>query len=396
MVIGVRKCSLAESMSGMRLRPGNPKEVGMSVQRVQHVVDLAEGWVAQDITPSLVILIARRGVIVIHEAFGRLTPEQDSPPLKLDTIFPLASLTKPMTATAAMILVEDGLLGLNRPVSWYIPEFVGEGKNAVMVHHLLTHTSGLKNEDVDAHAEKKVNIEIPPPDKTQHPFLNEYLFLRYDAPLWKPPGVEMSYCDDGYNLVAEIVRRVSGKSFNDFMTERLFRPLGMKDTTCIVPDSLRHRVVRRPQDAPFAWLDTQENQETPWASGGFSTAIDTAVFGQMFLNRGIYGDTTILSPVSVTEMTRNQIPGISARYEDEFFPEASWGVGWNVHGNKKALNDGSLHSSKTFDHGGVGGVFLWVDPIYEIVGLYFFVEVNTGVNCVDLFMNAVTAAVIDE
>ena len=101
----------------------------MSAQRVEHVVNLAKGWVDGGVTPALVILVARRGVVVAHEAFGNLTPEPDSSPLAHDTIFPLASLAKPITATATMILVEDGLLGLNRPVSEYIPEFVGEGQN---------------------------------------------------------------------------------------------------------------------------------------------------------------------------------------------------------------------------------------------------------------------------
>jgi len=381
----------------MELRYGNPEEVGMSAQRVQHVVDLAESWVAQGITPALVILVARRGVIVIHEAFGRLTPEPDPPPLERDSIFPLTSLTKPITATAAMILVEDGLLGLNRPVSWYIPEFVGEGKDAVMVHHLLTHTSGLRDEDMDAHAEKrKGTVEIPPPDETRHPWINEYLFLRYDAPLWKPPGTEMSYADYNYRLLGEIIRRISKKSLDSFARERIFGPLGMKDSYYGTPDSARHRIVVRPADAPFAeaiklWM------EVPWGSDGMiSTAMDMAIFGQMFLNRGVYGNTRILSPASVAEMTRNQIPGISSQFFDEFFPEASWGFGWGVHGNKKAKNSATLHSPKTFGHGGASGVFLQVDPVYEIIGVYFCVMLNWGRgNCVDLFMNAATAAVVD-
>jgi len=383
----------------MELRHGTPEEVGMSAERVQHVVDLAEGWVAQGIHPALVTLVARRGVIVIHEAFGSLTPEPDSPPLELDTIFPLASITKPITATAAMMLVEDGLLGLNRPVSWYIPEFVGEGKGAVMVHHLLTHTSGLRDEDMNAYAEKKKGtVEIPPPDETQHPQINEILFLRYDAPLWKPPGTEMSYCGYGYVLMAEIIRRVSGRSLDDFARERIFEPLGMKDTYYIVPDSVEHRVVKRPADAPFTWYDTREGQEMPHAAGGvYSTAMDTAIFGQMFLNRGTYGDARILSPASVIEMTRNQIPGISARSGDEFFPEASWGFGWSIHGSRKSWGRGTLHSPEAFLHTGAGGVFLWVDPVYEIVGIYFCVSAELGGRDrqLDLFMNTVTAAVVD-
>jgi CubicO group peptidase (beta-lactamase class C family) len=398
----------------MRLQPGNPEEAGMSAERVQHVVGLAEGWVAQGITPALVVLVARKGVIVIHEAFGRLTPGEDSPPLKLDTIYPIASISKPITATAAMILVEDGLLGLNRPVSWYIPEFVGEGKDAVMVHHLLTHISGLRDGDLNEHAQKKKGtVEIPPPDETQHPQINEVLFLRYDTPLWKPPGTEMSYCSHGYVLIGEIIRRVSGRSLDDFARERIFKPLGMKDTFYIVPELVQHRVVNRPADAPFTEYDTREAQEMPHAAGGvYSTAMDTAIFAQMFLNRGTYGGTRILSPASVAEMTRNQIPGISARYGDQFFPEASWGFGWNVCGSKKCVAYAeTLQSPEAFSHGGAGGVFLWVDPVYEIVGVYFSVASRGGIPIgvtvpqqfgdhemmtrIDLLVNAVAAAIVD-
>jgi len=393
----------------------------MSTERIQHVVELAEGWVAQGITPSLVILVARRGMIVLHEAFGHLTPEDNSPSLELDTVFPLTSITKPVTTTAAMLLVEDGLLGLNRPVSEYIPEFVGEGKDAVMVHHLLTLTSGLREKDVIAHMDKKRgSVEMPPPDATQHPRVNEWLSLGYDAPLWRPPGTEMSYCSYGYELLSEIVRRVSGRSLGDFAQQRIFDPLGMKDTCYVVPDSMRHRIVRRPPDAPYAgpeWpgydnvpsilksllvgLDTPEYQETPWAGGGaYSTAKDMTIFGQMFLNGGSYGDARILSAVTVAEMTRNQISGISAQYRSEVFPEASFGFGWNVHGNKKALYDGSLYSPRGFRYSGAGGVLLWVDPVYEIVGAYFSVVLRLMPDDepewpADLFMNAVTAAVVE-
>jgi serine-type D-Ala-D-Ala carboxypeptidase len=394
----------------MQLRPGEPEAVGMSARRVRHVGQLAAGWVAQGITPALVVFVARRGVVVLHEAFGRFTPDDNAPPVKRDTIYPLSSLTKPITATAAMLLVEDGLLGLQRPVSEYLPEFSGEGKQAVMVHHLLTHTSGLRNEDVDAHAAKKRGVvAIPPPEETQHPWINEYLFLRYDVPLWKPPGVEMSYGGHSYNFLGEIVRRVSGQSLAAFARERIFEPLGMQDTFYTVPDSMRARIVRRPLDAPFAvttvmgapGLETREYPVLPLANGGaYSTAMDMAIFGQMFLNRGSYGEVSILSPAAVAEMTRNQIPGISARFRGEFFPEASWGLGWSIHGNKRAPRDGSLHSPQAFDHHGAGGVYFWVDPVYEIVGVYFSVTLELTDDlrpkeCYDLFTNAVTAAVVD-
>lgn len=377
----------------------------MSARRLRHVAKLAESWVAQAIHPGIVVLAARRGQIVLHEAFGRLTSAADSPPMPRDAIFPLTSLSKPVTATAAMILVEEGLLGPNRPVAEYIPEFVGEDKRKVMVHHLLTHTSGLTEQDVDAWVEqkKKGSVEVPPADENQHADIHQRLFLGYDTPLTFAPGSEQRYCNFGMELVGEIVRRISGQSFADFARERLFQPLGMKDSSFGLPEPLCYRVAKRPADAPMAWIDSREFQETPWAyCGAYSTAMDMAILGQMYLNGGIYDETWILSPVTVAEMTRNQIPGISAQFVDEVFPEAGTGFSWFIRENKKVIGYGeTLQSSKTFCHGGAGGVFFWVDPVHELVGCYFSVDLGPVTVaemrrywCVDLFINAVTAAIV--
>jgi serine-type D-Ala-D-Ala carboxypeptidase len=406
----------------MQLRVGRAEEVGMSPQRVARVKALAQKWVDEGVTPALGVLVARRGVVVLHEAFGVLTAEPDAPPLQRDTIFPLASLTKPVTATCVMILVEDGLLGLNRPVAEYIPEFVGEGKEAVMVHHLLTHTSGLTEDEVWKHIQAKYdeNAVTPAAEPTQHPMHAQWLYYGYDALLTRSPGVEMSYSNYGIELLGEIVRRVSGQSLNDFARERLFAPLGMQDTWYSVPHEVNHRIVKRPATAPLAGpespglkdaqphvkellegLNSRKWQEVPLAWGGlYSTVQDMAIFGQMFLNRGCYGDVRILSPATVREMTRNQIPGISAEYFGEYFPEASWGLGWTACGDKKSLDEGTLRSPATFSHTGAGGIQLWVDPDQELVGVYFSVvpKVDAGnrhIWPVDLFMNAVTASLID-
>jgi CubicO group peptidase (beta-lactamase class C family) len=310
--------------------------------------------------------------------------------------------------------VEEGLLGLNRPVSWYIPEFTGEGKEAVMVHHLLTHTAGLNDAELDAYAERmRGRAKIPPAEATQHPLVHEWLYRRYDAPLWKPPGTEWSYSPWGYELLGEIARRVSGKPFADFVRERIFQPLGMQDTTAIVPDAVKHRVVRYKYTVNDWWeqhLADFKIEQTPWANWGiYSTARDMAIFGQMFLNRGRYGDARILSPASVAEMTRNQIPGIGGSWDGVPFPEAWWGLGWPVKENRKWA--GSLWSPRTVEHSGAGGVHMWVDPVYEIVGVYFSVASERGLPSgvrvpegfeglylerrLDLFVNAVTAAVVD-
>jgi CubicO group peptidase (beta-lactamase class C family) len=122
---------------------GDAEEAGMLAARVQHIRRLGAEWVGRGQAAALTMLVARRGVVVLHEAYGWLGPGPDTPPLPLDAVYPLASVTKPITATCALCLVDDGLLGLNRPVQEYVPEFTGDGKDAVMVHHLLTHTSGI-------------------------------------------------------------------------------------------------------------------------------------------------------------------------------------------------------------------------------------------------------------
>ena len=121
-----------------------------------------------------------------------------------------------------MILVDEGRLGLNRPVQEYIPEFVGDGKDAVMVHHLMTHTAGLNDDELVAYAEqRKGSIEIPPLVPTTHPVVHEDLYPIYDAPLWKPPGMEMLYSPYGYEILGDIVGRVASQPLADFARDRV-------------------------------------------------------------------------------------------------------------------------------------------------------------------------------
>lgn len=387
----------------MELRSGTPEEAGMSPSRIEHVKELAAGWVVDGATPALVVMAARRGVVVLHEAYGRLTPEADSPPLQRDSLFPISSTTKPITATAIMALVEDGLLGLNRPVQGYIPEFVGDGKEDVLVHHLLTHTSGLDLvfgfTPPDGTPEE---MGLPPNEETQHPLVHALLYPEFGTPLSMRPGEKMAYCNLNYALLGEIVRRVSGQSYANFAAERILGPLGMGDTHFIVPDAARSRAVKRPDTSAFAYLNAEWIMDAPmpW-SGVYSTARDMAVFGQMFLNGGVYGGARILSPPTVAAMTRNQVPGIGTSRWGEYHDEAFWGYGWNIYGGDDWESfPGTLQSPATFRHGGVGVVLLWVDPVYELVGVYFSValEMFDSANAKsewELFVNAVTAAVDD-
>lgn len=376
--------------TGLQLRYGTAEEAGMLQERLDIAKNLTKKWVDQDILNSAVILVARHGVVVLHEAFGKINYKPDSPSAELDTLYLMSSLVKPVTATALMCLVEDGLVGLIHPVVDYIPEFVGEGKDKVLVRQLLTHTSGIDNEEVSKHIEsKRGKVEIPPCEPTQHPKINENLFLMYDAPLSCTVGKEMRYSDWGYGLIDEIVRRVSGKSIDSFIRERIFDKLGMKDSYYRIPDYVRNRVAR------CSVKLVGENAEE-WIPLDFTTTtMDMAIFMQTFLNRGIYGENRILCSSSVYEMTHNQIPGISARWGDEFFPEANWCYGWAI--SRQWFDEGSMHSSKAFGHGGWGTCYLWGDPDYDLVGAFFTTSNNAERSYREpgLFVNVVMSAIND-
>jgi len=397
-------------VAAQRLREGSPQKVGMSSARLKNAVTVARQLVEDKVGQTIEIMVARRGIIVLHEVFGKLTPEPNSPKTLPLSIFPLASITKLLTATALMILVEEGRVGLNRPVSTYIPEFKGEGKAAVLVRHLLTHTSGLNEDELEKYArEQQDKIPVTTSDATIHPLLHRYYTIRYGAPLWKSPGTEMSYCNYNYELAGEIVRRETGMGLDIFAKSKIFRPIGMVDTYYCRKDAPVQRRVRRPPEVnPLIspefhtlWIAQERERIYLGAGSALSTVLDTARFGQMFLNGGIFADTRILSPISVAEMTRNQIPGIKSQYFGEFFPEASWGLGWSIHGNKTGTC-GGLFSINSFEMGGYGGVYIWVDPDLEIVGVYFSSVPDSPDASLqsqlkywhsDLFTDAVTAAV---
>jgi len=347
----------------------------MSGERIAALHGLADRLFADRVTPAQAYVTARRGIIIAQRAVGQLTPEPDSPSLEENALFPLCSMTKVYTAAAIMILVEQGLIGLNRPVADYIPEFQGEGKEEVRLHHLLTHTSGIRPEDLWEHMEKAASTaDIPPCEENQNPHAHRNIFLGCSVPLARKPGEVMAYLGFGYELLGDIIRRVSGLSYPEFMSRHILEPLGMNDTYFNVPLSERHRIVRRaPEDACAEWLERDSCIESESAAGGlYSTAMDAAIFAQMFLNQGEYGGVRILSPVSVREMTRNHIPGVASEYRNEYFPEAYWGYGWGINGTKK--DGGDLFSAEAYSHWGAAGVFFVVDPVYELVSVYFTVE----------------------
>lgn len=399
----------------MTLRPGSPEEAGMRPERVGHTRELCARWVEQGHTPTLGVCVARRGVIVLHEAFGVLGPGPDSPPLDLTSLFAGASVTKAITSTLVMQQVEDGLLGLNRPAKDYLPEMCGDGTEDILVHHLLTHASGYPFHTDPLFVEHMMNkiaggFEPPSCPAGRHPLIHQWLSFFWDLPRLCAAGEKMVYSTHNYELLGEILCRLSGRGIDQLARERIFDPLGMKDTYYVVPESESHRVVQRAAGLPLAdpespfleGLGSRQWQETPYGGAGlFTTPIDMAIFGQMILNGGRYGDACILSRAAVEAATRDQVPGLRALVAGHEIEHASWGYGWCVASPTKwKYFDGSLQPLGTISHPGAAGQNFWIDREHELVGVYF--EVCTRLTedyeflwNFDLFQNAITAAVDD-
>ena len=407
----------------MKLRTGTAEEAGMSPVRVQHVKELARSWVEDGTHPTLVVLVARRGIIVLHEAFGTLTSEPDSPPLPPDAIFPITSAGKAITAAAIMCLVEDGRVGLMRPIREYYPEIAAEGTEEVLIHHLLCHLSGWRDIDAQTEIERllKEGAALPPPEPGQHTLHAGLSLLMRTLPLACPPGEAMQYCNVNYELLADLPRRVCGTPIEHLAQERIFEPPGMADSSYVLPPEHRERKVRRGEGMPGPEnlgplnpsFDSEQFEGTPsGASGLHASARDIAVFAQMLLNGGTYDGQRVLSGASVQAMRRNQVPEGVPVIGELLGPDGkpmtmsmiAGGYGYGLFPFLDTVTpyfNGGLASPSSFGHSGYGGIYFWADPERDLVGVYLSVARRnleddfTPDWRADIFVDAVTAAAED-
>lgn len=385
------------------LTTGTPIEARLDPARIDLIRRRAADWVATGKAQCLVILLARRGVVCLHEAWGRLRPGADAPPARPDSIFWMASNTKPLTATAIMMLAEDGLLSINRRVRDYIPELCGEHTEHLTLFHLLTHTSGWQADESEAFIAARRHEHANPRYEQQS------LRAGYSMPLPVMPGTTMSYCDYNYALLGEVVQRVGGMRLPEFLRARVFEPLGMVDSFMRRRVDLLDRVARldpaHPHQEGVVIDDTFTSYMDDTYDGGFglkSTALDYARFVQMLMNGGVYEGRRLLSRHAVAQMTRNQIPGIGTDFFGVRYPEASWGLGIRVLSDVRWTGyDGSVTAPGVFMHGGAGGTEWWADPANDLLGVYNSICLDFDhrfreprVNF-DLLQDMATAALVD-
>lgn len=344
-------------------------KVNLEEQNAVMAFALSDQLEANEFSGAVTVVVGRDGILGM-EAFG-LADIKSSRPMRKDSVFWIASMTKPMTAACVMMLVEEGKVSLDDPVAKFLPSFKGQkllkdGKpvdpaRAVTVKDLLTHTSGLTSA-----------YPTPAGQPSDTLPLEKMCDFYAGQPLRYEPGTQWSYNNPGINTLGRIVEVVSGMPYSDFLETRLLEPLGMTSTT-FWPDEfeLERRALPYAKDKESGKLvlgkthtfrePYSDPSRTAIPAGGlWSTGHDIARFCQLMLNRGEIDGRRILRPETVALMTRNQLgdmPKVS------FTPGMSMGLGFHVVREPQEVTE-SL-SPGTFGHGGMHGTQMWIDPVRQ-------------------------------
>ncbi|HEX5888239.1 MAG TPA: exo-beta-N-acetylmuramidase NamZ domain-containing protein [Pyrinomonadaceae bacterium] len=344
-----------------QLRPAKPETESVSSVALARMDSVINDEIGKHRLPGAVVLVGRKGSVIWQKTYGARAVDPAREMMTADTIFDVASLTKVVaTATSIMILVERGKVRLNDPVSAYIPELKGEGRDGITIEQLLIHRSGYAP-DFDL--------------RERWTGYDEAIKRLIKEPLRNPPATRFVYSDIGFIALGEVVKRVSGMPLDQFAKQNIFTPLRMNDTGFRPAAALRTRIAptekRRGQLSYLGdtaanigaegdvWLRGQVHDPTSYRMDGvaghaglFSTAKDLAVYCQMILSGGEYGGVRVLGPMSIAEMTRPRLVSATG---------ATRGLGWDINSSFSS-NRGELFPLGSFGHTGFTGTSIWIDP----------------------------------
>ena len=367
------------------LPTAGPESAGMSSERLARIAPAVQAYVDDGRLAGVMTMVARRGQVVHWDAAGMRDVDAGDP-LEPDDIFRIYSMTKPLTSVAVMILVEEGAIALDDPVSKFIPAFADatvltDGGDRVAparpmtVEHLLTHTSGLTygffgDSPVD-------RIYNQSGFFTQAEGLEDFAQRVAALPLLASPGDRWNY-SVSTDILGRVVEVASGQSFDAFLQARILDPLEMTDTAFVVPAGKRGRFAAnyaRPDgalqmiDSP---VDGQYTEPPRWLSGGgglTSTASDYIRFAQMLLQDGVLGDVRILETETVQAMRSNRLPDalVPLQLGTYLSPGHGFGLGFAVivdaESSPEPDNDG------VFRWAGAANTYFWIDPAAELIGM---------------------------
>lgn len=357
-----------------------PAELSLIPARLQEQVDLG-------VMPGAAVLVMRKGKTLLDTAVGYadLTAKF---PLRTDTIFRIASMTKPVTAAAIMMLADEGKLTLNDPVDRYLPEFatvqvagndgLRRSNSRMRIRHLLTHMSGINGSDPGPITDQAKSMMT----------LEEYAKTLSSTPLMFDPGASISYSGRGTSVAGRIVELVSGEKLESFLQRRLFYPLGMKDTHFFLPTEKKGRLAKLYVSERSGLVEDQEDRfrigaklANP-AGGLYSTTGDMAKFFQLILS----GGGKLLSRAAVDTMTQVQSFPLAVTTET-----SRYGFGFAVTAGPS--NNPNFMRPGTFGHAGATGTYGWGDPSRELVGIYMSQCMGDESRPLDIFRTMVNASV---
>ncbi len=358
-------------------------QAGMDPERLAQISTRMHEFVEEGQIGGAVMLLVRHDGIVLLEAVGYQELETQTP-MRTDAIFQMASVAKHMTALGIMMLQEEGRLSVWDRVGQHLPEFrnlqteaASDSPQPITLEQLLTHTSGMASDN-----------DLYESDFMQRS-LADVVATYASKPLASSPGTRFIYSSPGFDILGRVIEVVSDTSYEAFMADRVFGPLGMEDSG-FFPAMWEYR----DRIAPFYRIEDDRLQEAPrsvseeWTFpspgfGLFSTATDLGALLQMLLSSGTYDGRRILSRESVKAMTVDRIRA---------FTRTAWG--W-VTGLGRAYG-GPLASSRTYGMRGSSGVTVWVDPEYDLAGAFLIHQVDQGaLSALNAFMTMAAAAVVD-
>jgi CubicO group peptidase (beta-lactamase class C family) len=393
---------------------GKPEEVGLSSERLKRVGEVVQQHIDARDVAGAVTLVARKGRIAHFEARGYMDIESKKPMPK-DGLFRLASMSKPIAGVAIMMLVEEGKVRLSDPVSRFIPEFANvsrvavpkpgapaaaqpgaevpfdtvQAARAITIGDLLRHGSGLVSGGLGASAAGRIAPRTPTDT------LATYIPKLAGVPLDFQPGTLWRYSGQaGFDVLSRVVEVVSKQSFDVFLKQRIFDPLGMKDTGFFPAPGKESRLVTIYQSSPQGLRPGNQAVSTVYFSGAggmMSTAEDYLQFAQMLLNGGQLNGVRLLGPRTVQLMTANH----TGDMVNGQFGRPAQGMGFGL--SMQVVQDpvaANLRVSKgAYGWAGGTGVSFWVEPAEQIVSIYFIQGGTGGVLRQD-FENAVYQSIV--
>lgn len=410
--------TLAVPLAAGQVPVGRPEESGMSTERLQRIHEAMQRHIEAGTISGAVTMVARRGKIVHSQAHGVMDLESKRA-MTTNAIFRLASMTKPITGVAVMMMVEEGRIRLNDPVSRFIPEFkdtkvamprdsvtprpVGQRSGEadfylvpayreITIRDLLTHTSGLNSGGLGAREAAKSTPKLPTDT------LASYVPRLGSVPLDFQPGTQWAYSGSaGPDVLGRIVEIVSGMPYDQFLRTHIFEPLGMKDTFFYPPDDQRSRLVTLYEKSPQG-LRKSQNQDgfssrTFFGAGAglVSTAEDYLQFAQMLCNGGKLNGHVLLSPKTVQLMASNHVGDM---YNGKLGrPARGMGHGLLLGIVEDSVASGLRVSTGSFGWDGAYGTLVWIDPTEKMVSVMM---IQTQASLVQRdFENAVLQAILE-